>query len=125
MQDVGAWVFSKLTTNAALVALLGDDSHIVTSYPDEVTVFPLVIFRESNQPDALYNDNKPIANESTFTIDVFVRDDTPTPIAMAVCDIFKTSLWACQYNEDSPDTETMVRHRVMRFYRPIFPGDLV
>jgi hypothetical protein len=124
--DVGTFFYSKLSTNSALLALLGTTGNIVSSYPATIETFPLVIFHEQEQREVEFVDDKPTASESTFVIDIYVKDDTPTPIAQAICNIFLPIYWANTYNADTPDPTTTARHRVLRFYRgPIYASDLV
>ena len=124
MFDTGAFVYTKLSTDSTLLSLVGSTDHIIASYPETITVFPLVIFRELDQHDVEFCDDLPIGSNSTYVVDVYVKEDTPTPISIAVCNIFKGIYWACNYNSDVPDPDALVRHRVMHFTRPLLPSDL-
>ena len=122
MLNVGGFVYSLLTNSIDLTALVSVDS-ISSSYPETVTVFPSVIFLDE-QGDAEFVDNLPESSNASVTVHVFVRDDSPFAIANIICDLFKSNYWACTPNVDAPDPETAVRHRVMRFTRPLLPGDI-
>lgn len=126
MLDVGSYLYSKLSTDSALLALVGSTDNISASYPEEITIFPYVIFREENQPSVEYADNIPRANVSTFIIDIFVKNDSTTPIAQAIDNLFTPLYWSCVFNSDVPEPSTMTRHRVMHYIRPLYgAGDLV
>lgn len=124
MFDTEAFIYSALSSDATLLSLVGDDTHITSVYPEEVTVFPLVLFRLEDQPDDEFGDNKPIGNDCTFTVDIYVLEADTFPIASAVYDIFNALYWSCQYNQELPDPQIRVRHRVMRFNRLLFAGDI-
>ena len=124
MQDTGTFWYTKLSTDAALLALVGSTANISASYPETITVWPYVIFREENQPSAEYGDNLPLANISTYVVDVFVKNDSTTPIAQAIDNLFTPLHWSCIYNSDVPDPDPMARHRVMRYTRPLYVGDI-
>ncbi len=124
MFDTEAFVYSSLSADTALLALVGDDSHITNVYPESVEVFPLVLFRLENQPDDEFGDNKPIGNDCTFTIDIYTLEADTFPIASAVYNIFNGLYWSCLYNQEVPDPSIRVRHRVMRFNRLLFAGDI-
>lgn len=125
MLDVEGYIYSALSEDAALLALVGDITHITSSYPEEVTVFPSVIFRLAGQPDSEFGDNVPIGNNCTLEINIYVMEDDTFNIANAVYNIFYNLKWACNYNEELPDPDIRVRHRVMRFNRLLFAGDIV
>jgi hypothetical protein len=124
MIDTGSLVFDALCGDTTLVALLGSTDQIVPSYPEEITTFPLVIFRELDQPDSEFADNLPTNNNSTYSVDVFARDDTPTPISVAVANIFRDMYWSCIFNTDIPDASTGVRHRTMHFTKMVWSSEL-
>lgn len=124
MIDTATWLYSLLSSDATLVALVGSTDAIVGSYPEQIGTFPLVIFRELDQPDILFADNLPQAVKSVYVIDVYVKNDTTQTIAARIATLLKAKYWACVYNEDSPDPDPIVRHRVMRFTRPLMPGEV-
>ena len=122
MLNVGAFIYNLLTTSSALTALVSS-SNILSSYPDAITIFPSVIFSDE-QRDIEFVDELPTASNSDVTIHVYVRDDTPYTISNVVCNLMKSIYWSCVSNVDSPDPDTAVRHRVMRFTRPLLTGDI-
>ena len=128
MIDVDTWVFTKLSTNGALLALLPNGAaSIFTSRPDSVvSTFPAVFYREDDQRDAEFVEELPTAVESTVIVDVYVNDGaSPTPLAMAVAAIFQAKFWTMRMNQEIPDPAPNVRHRHMEFYRPLMPSDLI
>ena len=122
MQDVGTFTYSLLTSTPAITSLVNSDN-IFSIWPETITTFPCIIF-DDEQRDVEFVDNKPTSSFSTVAIDIFVRDDTPTPIASAICDAFKNVYWSCEFNKLVPDPDTAVRHRSMRFTRPLYPDDI-
>lgn len=124
MIDIGTWVYGKLSTNAPLLALIGTTDHVSGAWPHIITVFPYVIYRDAGQRDILFVDNLPQADDSVVVVDVFVKNDSPQAIAQAIANLLKAEYWACVGNEDIPDPDPAIRHRSMRFTRPLFAGDL-
>lgn len=118
MFDVGTFTRNLLINDSTLTALVST-SQILSSWPETFTVFPTVIFDDS-QNDINYQDNKPIGSHAVVSIDVFIKDDTPTPIATAICNAFKNVYWSCEYNQLVPDPDASIRHRSMRFSRPLW-----
>ena len=126
--DTETFIYSTLSTDANLLALIGDSDHISTGYPEnfeKITVWPYIIFREEGQDDREFADNKPTASGSSYVIDIYVKEGDTYPIAKVVHDIFMNIYWTCEYSSDVPDPDIMVRHRVMRFKRLLFAGDLL
>jgi hypothetical protein len=124
MFDVNTWVYGKMSVDAGILAIIGDASHILNARPDVLTVFPLVIYSEQNQPDVEFVDDVPVGVESTIIVDVYVDNGSSSLLAQAVCDLFKTLRWACVFNSEIPDPVQNVRHRTLRFYRPLLASDL-
>jgi hypothetical protein len=124
MVDTGTFIFNALCGDTTLLSLLGSIDNIIPSYTELITTFPLVIFRELDQPDTEFADNLPTTNSSTYAVDVFVRDDTPTPISIAVANIFRNIYWSCILNTDIPDASTGVRHRTMHFTKMVWGSEL-
>ncbi len=127
MLPVKAWLYSKLTADTTLSGLVGGASHIVQYEPEEKTVFPLVILLKSNENDALYNDNAPIASDVTFDIEVYSKADasmaTTTAIGIAISNILTPLLFGAR-SRDLSDPNPLVRHLHMEFRRSLIAGDL-
>jgi hypothetical protein len=122
MFDVGTFTRNLLINDSTLTALVSTDQ-ILSSWPEAFTVFPTVIFDDS-QKDVEFVDNLPVGSYAVVSVDIFIKDDTPTPIAMAICNAFKNVLWSCEYNNLVPDPDASIRHRSMRFSRPLVNGDI-
>ena len=127
MVNVKKYVFTQLSGSTALQTLIGS-GQVVDMYPNEVTVFPLVVYIDSNQSDNEYADNKPETSRASVTVHVFTKTltgfPTTTSIGIIIADIFKNLLWHCVSNSEVPDPIDSVRHRVMIFSRDLFPSDL-
>lgn len=125
---VKAWIYSKLSGDAALVALLGGASHILDYEPEIKTNFPLVIFQKSDEYDALWNDNQPEASAIEFSIEVYSKADAAMPttsaIGMAVANVLQPLLFASR-SRDVPDPDPFIRHLHIDVRRTVMAGDLV
>ena len=127
MLAIKSWVYGKISGDAALVALLGDTSHISDAWPEVFTIFPMVIYQDDNQQDWEWSDNIPLGTSARIRVDIFTKTDLPTTtaIGMEVSRIFRVNLFNCGSNGEVFDPTEGVRHRVMRFNRGFFPGQLV
>lgn len=128
MIDVNTFVYSKLTEDSALAALVGQN--IFDIRPEVVTEFPSVIYSESNQIDVEFVDELPDASNSTVAVDVYVKQTSPsepslTAVAIAVCNVFKGLFWSCIFNQEIPDPAPDVRHRHLEFTRPLMASDVL
>lgn len=122
--DTEAYIYSKLSTDAALLALVGDTDHISGTHPENITVFPYILYREELQDDREFADNLPLASTSAMVIDIYVKDADTYPYAKAVHTLFSADFWTCEYSSDVPDPQVRVKHRNMRFKRLLFAGDI-
>jgi hypothetical protein len=127
MLALKSWVYGKISTDSALLALIGDTSHITDAWPEVFTVFPMVIYQDDNQQDWEWADNTPSGTSARIRVDIFTKLDGPTTtqIGMEVARIFRTNLFNCGTNGEVPDPTEGVRHRVMRFNRAFFPGQII
>ena len=125
MFDTEAFIYNALSHDASLLSLIGGVTHLTNAYPESIEVFPMVLFKLENQPDREFVDNKPIGNNCTFTVDIFTLEADTFPIANAVYTVFNNLFWACDYNQETPDPNIRVRHRIMRFNRLLFAGDML
>ena len=106
-----------LTGSSELVSLLGSTDKIVASYPNEVTTFPLVIYEDTNSSDVAFSDNLPEGTSATKLIKNYAKVED---IAEIVHSIFRLDHWAMTGDNDTPDTEDNIRHRVMDFKREFY-----
>ena len=126
MLDVEAWIKTKLEAGTALVALLGSTDRIVHGYPNSFSHLPLVTFEEISQNGLPlgYADDKAFADESAIEINVWNFNDTIT-IAIEIDKIMRDDLWFFRfYSADVTDPDVKIRHRVMRYRRPLAASDL-
>lgn len=122
MFDVGTFTRNLLINDSTITSLVSSNN-ILSSWPETINKFPSIIFDDS-QNDVEFVDNIPVGSYAVVSVDVFIKDDTPTPIASAICDAFKSALWSCEYNKLVPDPDASIRHRSMRFSRPLVSGDI-
>lgn len=115
-------IYNELLDNEELKTLIDEDS-IFDSYPNEVTVFPCVIFLDQNQREIEFADNWNLANELSVQVHIFTKalENYPTTseIGLIVNKIFRTDLWSCQSNGEFTDVDDSIRHRVMTFSKKI------
>ena len=113
-----------LTGSSELVALLGSTDKIVASYPNEVTTFPLVIYEDTNSSDVAFSDNLPEGTSAQVRIHIFsklVKNYAKVEdIAEIVHSVFRLDHWAMTSNNDTPDTEDNIRHRILDFKREFY-----
>lgn len=126
MLPTKAWIYSLLSSDPALTALIGAGQ--VKDYePEEKTTFPIVILVKADESDALYSDNLPGASEIDYSIEVYTKADagmpTTTQIGMAVAAILRPLLFSGK-SRDVPDSQEFIRHLHMEFRRTVVAGDL-
>jgi len=128
MLPVKAWVYGKLSADAALLALLGGASHVIDYEPEEKTFFPIVIFQKADESDTLFSDNMPGASDIIFNVDAYTKADpsmpTTTEIGIAVVNVLQPLLFSCR-SRDVHDPGQLIRHLHMEFRRAVVAGDLV
>jgi hypothetical protein len=127
MISTKAYIYSTLSTDATLLALIGDATHISNFMPEVISVFPMVVFQDLNQVDFEFSDNLPIGSSADVQIDIYVKANagakTTWDIGSRVYDIMRDKFFACKYNGEVPDPTEGVRHRIMRFSREFFRGE--
>ena len=113
-----------LTENSDLITLLGSTDKIVSSYPQEITTFPLVIFEDMNSKDVAFSDNLPEGITAQVRIHIFTKTISGYPkaetIAELVHSIFRADYWACTMNQETSDVSDNIKHRVMDFTREFY-----
>lgn len=129
MLSTKKYYYDKLKADTALIALVGTAAdHIKDAWPEAITVWPMVIYQDDDQSDFFYTDNKPTASSARVRIDIFTKNDgimaTTTSIGKAVANIFGNEYWHCGTNGEVQDVVEGARHRVMRFSRELFAGDI-
>jgi hypothetical protein len=122
-----SYLYSKLSTDAGLLALVGSSDNIVDAWPEEILTFPIVIYQDDNQSDGEYADNKPTMSRIRYKIDIFSKIDgvTNSEIGLQVARFFRDEFFNCGTNGEMQDVTEGVRHRVMRFSRELFTSDII
>lgn len=114
-------IYNNLLNDSRLLTLVGEDN-ISDVYPNEVVIFPTVIFQDGEQTDTEFCDNLPMANDCNVSIHIFTKslDGYPTTseIGIIIGQIFKENFFVCNGNRelDEPDN---IKHRVMSFRKEI------
>lgn len=99
--------------------------NVLDAYPNEVEVFPTVVFFEVNQNDIEFADNKPLANVCEMEVHIFTKAldgyMTTSEIGLAINEVMQDNFFILSSNREVPDVVDDVRHRVMNFRKAIFP----
>lgn len=112
-----------LTASSELITIIGNNK-IMSSYPQEVETFPLVIYEDLNSNDVAFSDNLPEGTRAQVRIHIFTKTlanyPTTTAIAEIIRNIFRSDFWACTMNQETNDVEDNIKHRVMDFSRAFY-----
>ena len=113
-----------LSENADLISILGSVKKITSTYPQEVTIFPLVIFEDMNSADVAFSDNKPEGPSAQVRIHIFSKTVDGFPKVEAIAEIiraiFREDYWAMTNNTETSDVKDNTKHRVMDFRREFY-----
>ena len=122
--NVKNYVYTLLTSSNELKSILGDGK-ILSAYPNEVTTFPTVVFEDSSERDAAYNDNLPNGLISNVRVHVFVKSTKKSPttwdIGSVIHNIFRVDYWSMNNNREMVEDDS-IKHRIMDFSRNFFFG---
>ena len=117
------YYMSLLSASSELIALIGEN-RIVSAYPKEVKNFPLVIFEDVNSSDVAFSDNLPEGTSAQVRIHIFSKTVKNYPkvedIAEIIRSIFRNDYWAMTSNNETPDVEDNIKHRIMDFKREFY-----
>ena len=117
------YYMSLLSNNSALTTILGNGK-ILSAYPQKVTVFPSVIFEDSNSSDTAFSDNLPEGTSAQVRIHIFSKTIKGYPkaedISEIIREIFRTDFWAMTNNQEAPDVDDNTKHRIMDFRREFY-----
>ena len=112
-----------LSASLELKELIGENK-IVSAYPQEVKTFPLVIFEDVNSSDVAYSDNLPEGTSAQVRIHIFSKTIKGYPKAETIADvvrsIFRNDYWSMTGNNESPDVEDNIKHRILDFKREFY-----
>lgn len=116
-------IYNSLLNNEKITNLIPGDN-ILNAYPDDLEIYPCIIFLDDNQNDDEYNDNKPAASYCSVQIHIFSKKLTnyvsTAEVAVTISEVFNDDLWNCIQNGEVSDPSPNVEHRVMRFNKSIF-----
>ena len=117
------YYMSLLSASSELETLIGKNK-IVSAYPQEVTTFPLVIFEDVNSSDVAFSDNLPEGTSAQVRIHIFSKTIKGYPKAEEIADvvrsIFRNDYWTMTGNNETPDVEDNIKHRIMDFRREFY-----
>ena len=117
------YYMTLLSASSELIALIGE-KNIVSAYPQEVKIFPLVIFEDMNSSDVAFSDNLPEGTSATVRIHIFSKTIKGYPKAEEIADvvrsIFRADYWAMLSNNETPDVEDCIKHRILDFKREFY-----
>lgn len=112
-----------LSGSSELSAVLGTNGKILASYPNEITVFPCVIYEEQGSSDICFSDNLPEGTAAVIRIHIFTKTLTGFPTTNDVGDVirglFRSSLWAMTSNNEIGE-DGQIKHRIMDFKREFY-----
>lgn len=116
-------IYNTLLSDSRLTSIIPSDN-IFNSQPNEIEVFPCVIFVDENQSDAEYADNFSTASRCEVSIHIFTKKldsyVTSSEISVILAQIFNEKLWHCSLNGEIGDPDASVEHRVMKFEKSIY-----
>ena len=112
-----------LSASLELKELIGENK-IVSAYPQEVKTFPLIIFEDMNSSDVAFSDNLPEGTSAQVRIHIFSKTIKGYPKAETIADvvrsIFRNDFWSMTGNNESPDVEDNIKHRILDFRREFY-----
>lgn len=116
--------YRNLLSNSTDLTALVDAGNIVSAYPNEVTVFPLVVYEDSDARDVAYSDNLPNGTTARVRVHIFTKTLSGYPttgqIGEIIHGLFRADYWHCSMNGETADVDDSVRHRVMVFTRSFY-----
>jgi len=117
------YYMNLLSASLELKELIGENK-IVSAYPQEVKNFPLVVFEDVNSSDVAFSDNLPEGTSAQVRIHIFSKTIKGYPKAETIADvvrsIFRNDYWSMTGNNESPDVEDNIKHRILDFRREFY-----
>ncbi len=112
-----------LESSSELTAKLGSGK-ILSAYPQEVKIFPLVVFEDMSSNDVAFSDNLPEGTNAQVRIHIFTKTLAKYPTTYEIADIihqlFRADFWAMTNNTETGDVDDNIRHRIMDFTRAFY-----
>jgi hypothetical protein len=116
-------IYIKLLNDERITSLVSDEK-ILNAYPNEIEIYPCIIFLDENQSDTEYCENKPRGSSCSVQIHIFTKKldgyVTTSDVAEAISEVMNEDLWNCSQNGEVSDPDPDCEHRVMRFNKSIF-----
>ena len=117
------YYMSLLSASSELIALIGE-KNIISAYPQEVKTFPLVVFEDIFSSDVAFSDNLPEGTSAQVRIHIFSKTIKGYPKAETIADvvrgIFRADYWAMTNNQETPDVDDCIKHRILDFKREFY-----
>lgn len=121
--NLKAYYKSLLSGSSELATLIGEGK-ISATYPQEIKIFPTVVYEDMNSSDVAFSDNKPEGTSAQVRIHIFSKTvkgyAKVEDIAEVVRSIFREDYWAMINNVEMPDVNDTTKHRVMDFRREFY-----
>jgi len=112
-----------LSASSELTAKLGSGK-ILSAYPQEVKIFPCVIYEEQSMIDSAFSDNLPEGTNCSVRVHIFTKTvanfPTTNEIGEIVHSIFRNDYWAMTANNETSDVDDNIKHRIMDFQRGFY-----
>lgn len=121
--NIKKYVKDLLTASSELSAKLGKNGKILSAYPQEVNIFPCVIYEEMGSSDVAFSDNLPEGTSEIVRIHIFTKTLTNYPttneVGEIIRNVFRTNFWAMTSNNELSEVDS-IKHRVMDFKREFY-----
>ena len=116
-------IYNKLLSDERITELINADN-ILSAWPNDIEIFPCIIFMDENQSDDEYYENMPGASRCSVQIHIFTKKldgyVTTSEIGVIIAKVMNEDLWNCSQNGEVSDPDPNCEHRVMVFNTSIF-----
>ena len=116
-------LYKKIFSDERITAVIPEDN-ILNAYPNEVEIFPCIIYLDDNQSDGEYSDNKSGASGCSLMVHIFSKKISgyisTAEVAIKIAEVLNEKLWHCSQNREIGDPDPNTEHRVMVFNKSIF-----
>jgi hypothetical protein len=117
--DASTWVYSALSTDAAVIAALTGGAGVVLIFPNDFETLPVLTYSVSQSVSMMdVWDDQPNANDVVATLDIYTRNDALTrDIEVAVDAVMVGLLFNLDYREALGDPSMKTQHVSLRYSR--------
>ena len=116
-------LYKKIFSDERITAVIPEDN-ILNAYPNEVEIFPCIIYLDDNQSDGEYSDNKSGASGCSLMVHIFSKKISgyisTAEVAIKIAEVLNEKLWHCSQNREIGDPDPNTEHRVIVFNKSIF-----